>query len=170
MDERSKAQLGRPFGARDFRHALSQFCSGIVIVTGGSRQQPYGFTAQSFMSVSLEPPLIAVCPSRESASWPLIRAGRVFTINVLAEDQRELSRRFASASEDRFAEVDWSAGESGTPVLAGVLGHIDCELWAEHDAGDHFLALGHVLGLSVRNQGRGPLLYFRSDYGGFAQS
>ncbi len=156
--------------SRAFRDVLSQFCTGVVVVTGMDNGEPVGFTVQSFMSLSLAPPLVAVCPAKSSGSWPRIRAGGSFSINILGADQQALCQGFARAGVDKFQGVSWTAGATGAPVLAGVLAHIDCLLQAEHDAGDHSIAVGLVQHLAIADQHRSPLLFFRGAYGEFVPS
>lgn len=87
-------------------------------------------------------------------------------MNVLTEDQGELCRRFATRGMERFADVDWRASALGNPLLDGALAWLDCELWAEHDAGDHTIVLGSVRELDSPGTA-GPLVVFRGNYGGF---
>ncbi len=147
-----------------FRLAMSQFASGVAVVAGCLDGVPAGFVVQSFASLSLQPPLIVLCPARSSTSWPLLRASGAFCVNVLAQEQQHLSNRFSQSGIDKFAGVDWRPGATGSPVLPGVLAYIDCELREEHDAGDHTLAVGQVRDLGVQEDDGKPLLYWRSDY------
>ncbi len=154
------------FHGREFRDTMGQFCTGVVVVTGVENGDMVGFAAQSFVSLSLEPPLIAVCPGRSSTSWPKIRDSGRFCINVLGEDQQSVSDVFAQSGQ--VADVAWRTGDSGAPILEGVLAYVDCALAAEHDAGDHTIAVGRVLDIDILDGERGPLLYFRGAYGHFA--
>lgn len=151
--------------ARHFRDVLGRFASGVTVVTAMNGDTPVGMTAQSFSSVSLEPPLVMFSPARTSRSWPLIeRAGR-FCVNMLAADQEWLSVRMASRSTDKFAGVTWSpAPETGSPLLAGVVAYVDCAVHAVYEAGDHHLVLARVLELGEVSQ-RAPLLFHRGAYG-----
>ena len=137
------------------------------MITAIAGDAPVGFTAQSFTSVSLDPPLVAVCPARASVSWPLIGAGRSFCANVLAEDQESLARVFATRGADKFRGVGWKPSPvSGSPLLDGVVAWIDCRIEAEHDGGDHLIAVARVVDLGV-GEGRRPLLFYRGGYGRF---
>lgn len=151
--------------ARRFRDVLSQFGSGVTVVTTMSGGEPVGMTCQSFSSVSLDPPLVLFVPAKSSRAWPLIqRAGR-FCINVLRGDQAELSNQMASRGADKFAGVDWEASpHTGSPVLAGTLAHIDCTIHAVHEAGDHYVVIGRALDLQVGDERGDPLLFFRGQY------
>jgi len=153
--------------SRQFRNAVGQFCTGVVIVTGCLEGVPAGFAAQSFSSVSLEPPLISLSPARTSTSWPKLRDSGSFCINILAADQKPVCDLFAQSGIDKFGALTWRPGVTGSPILAGVLAYVDCELVAEHDAGDHTIAVGRVRQLEVLNPGGAPLLFFRGVYGQF---
>jgi 3-hydroxy-9,10-secoandrosta-1,3,5(10)-triene-9,17-dione monooxygenase reductase component len=154
---------------RQFRSTLGQFCSGVVIATGCVRGTPAGFAAQSFSSLSLDPPLIALCPAKTSTSWPKLRDSGNFCVNILAADQKHVCDLFAKSGIDKFAELAWRPGATGSPVLEGVLAYIDCELVAEHDAGDHTIAVGQVRDMEVLKPGERPLLFFRGRYGHFEE-
>lgn len=160
------------FDQQAFRAVMGQFCTGVVVATGMDAEGPAGFAAQSFLSLSLEPPLVALSPARTSRSWPRLRDAGHFCINVLGADQRPICDGFARSGTDKFEGVAWAAGRTGAPVLEGVLAAIECELVAEHDAGDHTLAVGRVLALHQgEGEGdRGPLLFFRGGYGSFEGS
>ena len=154
------------FHGREYRDAMSQFCTGVVIVTGVHYGSMAGFAAQSFVSLSLEPPLIAVCPGKTSTSWPKLKEAGHFCINVLGEDQRQVSDLFAQRGQ--VADMGWRPAVSGSPILDGVLAYVDCALAAEHDAGDHTIAVGRVLDIDILDGERAPLLFFRGGYGRFA--
>jgi len=145
------------------RATLGHFASGIVVVTATGPDGPLGFTCQSFASLSLDPPLVSFSPARTSSTWPRIRAGGRFCINVLAEDQQRLSDQFARSGTDKYAGVPWRPGPSGAPVLDGVCAWIDCTLWREYDGGDHTIVLGRVAALGA-DPSRAPLLFHRGRY------
>ncbi len=151
----------------EFRTVLGHFASGISVVTGLVDGAPAGFACQSFFSLSLNPPLIAVSPSKTSTSWPGISGSGSFCVNVLAEDQEALCRVFARAGggSDKFAGIGWSPAATGSPRLHDVLAWVDCRLEAVHDAGDHHLVVGAVVGMGT---GHGdPLVFYRGGFGGF---
>lgn len=155
------------FDDRAFRNAMGNFCTGVVIATGAVDGAPAGFAAQSFVSLSLDPPLVALCPGKNSSSWPKLRASGSFCINILAADQQSICDIMAQSGGDKFAEMSWRKGVTGSPILADVLGYVDCELEAEHDAGDHTIAIGRVRDFDVASTGKRPLLFFRGGYGKF---
>jgi 3-hydroxy-9,10-secoandrosta-1,3,5(10)-triene-9,17-dione monooxygenase reductase component len=146
------------------REVLGHFVSGIVVITAAGPDGPLGFTCQSFASLSLDPPLVSFCPALSSTTWPRIRAVGAFCVNVLAAGQEEVSAGFARSGVDKFEGVGWTPGPSGAPVLDGVSAWIDCTLHAEHEGGDHTIAVGRVLDLGAV-AGRAPLLYYRGRYG-----
>jgi 3-hydroxy-9,10-secoandrosta-1,3,5(10)-triene-9,17-dione monooxygenase reductase component len=145
---------------------LGHFATGVTVVAAMDEDRPMGLAVNSFTSVSLEPPLVAFCVTKRSTTWPRIRQGRRFTVNVLAEHQEEVSRVFATRGADKFRGVRWWPAPSGGPILDGVLAWIDCVVEAEHDAGDHVLVIGRVRDLDVADEGN-PLIFYRGGYGRF---
>lgn len=150
--------------ARTFRDALGCFATGVTVVTAiGADGLPIGLTANSFTSVSLDPPLLLVCIANNAGSAPALREAERFAVNVLQIGQQPTSNRFAGKGEDRFAATPWEVGEFGTPVLTGSLGSFECESQDIHDGGDHFILVGCVL-KAIFEPRRDPLLYFRGKY------
>ena len=145
------------------RSVLGHFPSGVTIVTGVADGAPAGFTCQSFASLSLDPPLVLILPGRSSSSWPKIEAGGRFCVNVLAEDQGELSTTFARSGTDKFAGVEWAPSPLGSPILAGATAWIDCTLHASHDGGDHLIVVGAVHDLAAEPEVP-PLVFHRGAY------
>jgi 3-hydroxy-9,10-secoandrosta-1,3,5(10)-triene-9,17-dione monooxygenase reductase component len=134
---------------RQLRNALGRFTTGVTIVTCCDAQGTFvGLTANSFNSLSLEPPLVLWSLRTASPSLAPFQATRRFAVNVLAESQVDLSRRFASKEPDRFAEGAWALGEHGSPVLAGSAAVFECESVSHQVAGDHHLFIGRVLACS----------------------
>ncbi|MBV1904450.1 MAG: flavin reductase family protein [Pseudomonadales bacterium] len=155
---------------RDIRNTLGNFCTGVVIATGFVDGKPAGFAAQSFLSLSLDPALVGLSPAKTSTSWPLLRESGSFCINILSSHQKPVCDRFAQSGVDKFEGLEWQSGVTGSPVLADVLAYIDCELVAEHDAGDHTIAVGHIKELKVCKSEGLPLLFFKGAYGAFSVS
>ena len=150
--------------ARTLRDALGCFATGVTIVTAvGKDGLPFGFTANSFTSVSLDPPLLLVCVAHSASNAEAIKAVDHFAVNVLQIGQQPTSNRFASKGEDRFANTPWSPGETGAPLLTGSLSAFECAREAIHDGGDHFILVGRVLKANFEPR-RDPLLYFRGKY------
>ena len=161
------AQEEPEFDQREFRQTMSQFCTGVVIATGAPGGVPAGFAAQSFVSVSLDPPLIALSPAKTSSSWPKLRDAGAFCINVLGADQEAICAGFARPGGDKFANLTWQAGNNGAPRLAGMIAYVECELQQEVDAGDHTIAIARVTAMESVDTARAPLLFFRGGYGEF---
>jgi flavin reductase (DIM6/NTAB) family NADH-FMN oxidoreductase RutF len=142
------SELTRPV-SENFRTVLGRLPTGVVVVTGGDPESPSALVVGSFMSVSLEPPLVAVSPAKTSTSWPAIEAGGKFCANVLGGGQEELAKRFAQSGGEKFEGVSWApAPATGSPLLEGVAAWIDCRIYERYEAGDHWLVLGEVLELS----------------------
>ena len=160
----TQIRTGAEVDPRAMRETVGAFCSGVVIVTAqGEAGEPLGFTCQSFVSLSLDPPLVSISPARTSSTWPRIRRVGRFAVNVLAHDHTHLSNQFARSGADKFAGVDWTEAPDGSPVLDGVCAWIECRLWREYDGGDHTVAIGEVTALA-HDLDRDPLLYYRGSY------
>lgn len=149
--------------ASALRAALGRFTTGVTIITciDGDGER-VGLTANSFTSLSLDPPLVLWSLQRASATLDAFVATTHFVVNVLAESQVDLSRRFASSTPDKFAEGAWSAGVGGAPVLSGCAAVFECEHHAQHAGGDHVLFIGRVLRASEANIA--PLVYQAGHY------
>jgi 3-hydroxy-9,10-secoandrosta-1,3,5(10)-triene-9,17-dione monooxygenase reductase component len=156
-----------PFDEGRFRQVLGHFASGVTVITAASANGPVGLAVGSFVSVSLEPPFVGFLPKTTSSSWPQIEASGHFCVNVLAEAQEDVCRRFASTGEDKFRGLGWHTAASGAPILDGILAWIDCNIETVTEAGDHYFVLGRVRDLAVVHDGA-PLLFFRGGYGRFA--
>jgi flavin reductase (DIM6/NTAB) family NADH-FMN oxidoreductase RutF/DNA-binding IclR family transcriptional regulator len=155
------------FDTQWFRRVLGQYPTGVCVVTGmGEDGRPAGLVMGSFTSVSLDPPLVAFLPDKSSSSWPRIAPSGKFCINVLAGDQEDVCRRFASKAPDKFEGYNWRAGRTGSPVLEHVVAWIDCELEVIHETGDHWLVIGRVVELDVERNAP-PLLFYQGGYGSF---
>lgn len=154
-------------GADTLRRVWGNFATGVAILTGHDGNEPIGFTCQSVVSVSLDPPLMSFCPAKTSTTWPRLRSLGRFCVNILAEDQIDLCRQFARSGVDKFASVDWTPTAVGVPALRGAVAHIDARLTAEHDAGDHTVVLAEVTSLTADETTR-PLLFFRGAFGQLA--
>ena len=148
---------------RRFRDVLGHFASGVTVVTALSGDLPVGLTCQSFSSVSLDPPLVLFVPAKTSRAWPLIQRAGTFCVNFLAADQADISATMATRGIDKFADVKWSPSPvTGSPLLDGTIGYVDCTVHAVHEAGDHYVVIGRVLDLASYDDD--PLLYFRGQY------
>jgi len=155
-----------PFDVREFRRTLGCFVTGVTVVTAEAEDgERRGFTANSFTSVSLDPPLILVCIGRGSTSLPLFSRVDRFAVNILADDQRAVSGAFASKGEDKFRGIDWSPGPFGSPILSGAAAWLECAVHDRIEAGDHILLIGRVL--AFEHTARTPLGYHGGNYVSF---
>ncbi|HSV80013.1 MAG TPA: flavin reductase family protein [Ramlibacter sp.] len=158
------AEYGEP--ARDlraFRRCLSQFGTGVTVITAQAGEWRAGVTVNSFASLSLEPALVTWAIKKGSRSYPVFEQAGHFAVNILAKDQIELSRCFAGSEDDKFAGIAWRTGLSGAPVLDDVLATLECDITARHDGGDHILLVGRVRHFSRFE--REPLLFVQGRYG-----
>ena len=148
-----------------FKSALRQWASGVTIVTTRAGERVFGMTASAFSSVSLDPPLVLVCIEKTAHTLPWIAESGVFAVNVLADDQRELSNRFATVGNEsvRFDGLECHGGPTGAPWLPGTVAVLDCRVASAHDAGDHWIYVGEVEAVEV-SAGREPLLYYDACY------
>jgi 3-hydroxy-9,10-secoandrosta-1,3,5(10)-triene-9,17-dione monooxygenase reductase component len=142
---------------RSLRAAFGQFATGVAFVTAEIGDTPLGLIVSSFAAVSLRPPLVSFCAGRASITWQRMRHARRCTINILAARHAGFARRVAPPGADRFAESD---------VRHDALAAIDCDLEAEHAAGDHWIVVGRVRRLRVSADAQ-PLVYYAGRFGGF---
>jgi flavin reductase (DIM6/NTAB) family NADH-FMN oxidoreductase RutF len=143
-EKRDQEQAGR-FDSRDFRRALGQFATGVTVITTRTEDgRRVGVTANSFSSLSLEPPLVLWCLERTAPSRAAFDGCTHFGVNVLAADQHHLSRQFSTPTEDKFAGVATLEGPSGVPLLGGALAHFICRNVRQIELGDHVLVVGEV--------------------------
>src|SRR5215218_6964936 len=142
---------------RSLRAAFGRFATGVAFVTTQVDGTPLGLIVSSFAAVSLQPPLVSFCPSRDSITWQRMRHARRFAVHVLAARDGGFVRRTAPPGADRFAEPD---------VLRDALAAIECDLEAEHAAGDHWIVVGRVRRLRVAAETE-PLVYFAGRFGDF---
>lgn len=139
-----------PTDTADLRRALGAFATGVTIVTAMDRAtgEAVGFTANSFTSVSLEPPLLLVCLAHTAASYRIFCASEGFAVNVLSADQEGVARIFATRGADKFSGVSWKPGVHGAPLIDGSLARFDCSMHQRVAAGDHDILMGQVLAFS----------------------
>ncbi len=158
-----------PIDSRSFRKALGCFASGVTVVTCLHPDgRPVGVTVSAFSSLSLDPPLVLFCLGKSTSSLESFRTHTHFAINILAEDQKDLSIRFASRTEDKWAGVSWEKGQGGVPLLPGCIAQLQCRLTQTVDGGDHLIFIGEVEQLHHSEAGS-PLVYFRGAYMEFPQ-
>ena len=162
-----------PIDPRHFRNVLGHFPTGVTVVTGlDGAGRPLGITIGSFVSVSLDPPLVGFLPGRSSRSWPLIAESGAFCVNILAAGQDELCWRFAKepaeGEDGRFAGISWTKAPSGSPILPDVIGWIDCRIDSVSDAGDHVFVVGRVNSMEHAAEVVNAMVFFRGKVAGVA--
>lgn len=151
---------------REFRDALGCFATGIAVATARPADgRPVGMTINSFASVSLDPPLVLWSIARTATGFAAFRDAGNFVINVLREEQRAVSARFAGQADDRWEGIAVERWTTGAPVIAGSLAVVECATEAIHEGGDHLILVGRVLRLASDRSGR-PLVYFGGRYAG----
>lgn len=154
-----------------FRLIAGSFATGVTVVTTGRAGAYHGMTASSFASLSLDPSYVLVCIDRQAETLPMLQDTGAFNVNILTEEQEELSRQFAikqSPQAHGLEGVDYSLGKTGLPVLKGCLAYFECRIAQQFDGGDHIIFVGEVLdgGLVVD---AAPLAYYRGVYRRLAQ-
>lgn len=153
-----------PLFSGQFRKVLGHFASGVAVATAMADGRPLGLTIQSFISLSLDPPLILISPARSSTTWPAIREVGRLCVNILAEGQADLARQFALSGTDKYAGVRWRPSPAtGSPLFLDSLAWIDCAIESVHEGGDHFVVVCRVLDLATQHSGR-PLVFFQSGF------
>lgn len=146
-----------------FKLAMSHFASGVTVVTTEHDGTPYGMTVASFASLSLHPPLVLICIEKSVKTHDMLAAAGKFGVSILAQEQAEVSGRFASKKiEDKFAGVAWSRGELGMPLIDNAICGLECRIEHELPGGDHTIFVGEVV--TARTTEGPPLVYFRSGY------
>jgi 3-hydroxy-9,10-secoandrosta-1,3,5(10)-triene-9,17-dione monooxygenase reductase component len=156
-----------PVDPADFRATLSQFASGVTVLTSRDAEgRDVGMTATAFSSLSLDPPLVLFCVGHEASMAPALRAATHVAVHVLAADQEQLSRRFAAKDEDRFAGLTPVRGVGDVPLLEGAAARLECRIAERLPRGDHVIVVAEVLRVSVSDGT--PLLYYRGRYGRLA--
>lgn len=158
-----------PLAGADLRRIAGHFPTGVAVVTARLAGVPCGLTVNSFTTVSLDPPLVLVCIARHARAHPCLAQARRFGVNVLAEDQEDLARLFASLTEDKFAGIAYGLSPGGAPLLEGSHAWLDCEEVARHEGGrTHDIVVGRV---TAGAAGRGrPLAFHASRYARLATS
>ena len=152
-----------PLISEQLRRVMGHFATGVTVVTTRlASGKPWGFTVNSFTSLSLDPPLVLICVDHGTESFRAMSQANYFAVNFLAEDQEELSRIFASKLGDRFEGVASQETPQGSPLLSGCLGFVECRKVASHAHGDHTIIIGAVL--AAEASGGSPLLFYRGSY------
>ncbi len=152
-----------PIDTRELRNALGMFATGVTVVTTVNNEgRPIGLTCNSFSSVSLKPPLVLWSLSLYSPSLQSFLQAPYFAVNILDAEQEELSKRFSTPMKDRFADLEWVAGEGGIPLIKGSAAQLQCRNETRHYSGDHIILIGQVLKFTYRDAE--PLVFVRGQY------
>jgi flavin reductase (DIM6/NTAB) family NADH-FMN oxidoreductase RutF len=151
-----------PVDDAQFKLAMSHFASGVTVVTTEHDGKPYGLTVASFASLSLRPPMVIICIEKSVKSHDAIAASKKFGVSILASGQTDISNRFATKLDDKFAGMPTRRGELGIPLIEGALTAIECRVREQLPGGDHTIFVGEVVDVQVREGA--PLVYFRSGY------
>jgi flavin reductase (DIM6/NTAB) family NADH-FMN oxidoreductase RutF len=170
--------VGRPVGrdnnhmsidAREFRNAMGCFATGVTIITTvDAKGELFGVTANSFSSLSLDPPLALFCLDLKAMSLDAFNSATHFNINILADSQQELSTHFAKSGTDKWTGMNYELSESGCPVLPGCVSMLECRKRDMHEGGDHVIIVGEVENFSNESDGKQPLLFYRGQYKGLS--
>lgn len=144
------------------RRCLGNFGTGVTIMTTWAEGAPAGMTANSFATVSLEPPLILWSVIRTSASAPAFLKAERFAVNILAASQLGLCKAFARTASDKFSGVDWEPGLGGVPILAGATATLECRMVRQVEGGDHIVLFGQIE--RMRSADQMPLLYVQGRF------
>jgi flavin reductase (DIM6/NTAB) family NADH-FMN oxidoreductase RutF len=151
------------FDAKELRRVMGMFATGVtVLTTRDASGRPYGLTANAVTSLSLDPPLLIICIDKRAETHPHFFDSRCFVVNILSEDQEELSTHFAKSGGEKFGSLPYSINQDGVPVLEGTLAQVECRIVETHEGGDHVIHIGEVRHAEVR--GGRPLVFFQGKY------
>ncbi len=153
-----------PIDQERFRDVLRNWASGVTVVTTRAGEKIHGMTVSAFSSVSADPPLVLVCANQASTTHGVIEQGGLFTVNILASHQADISDVFASPEHEdtRLQSVSWSVGETGAPLIDEALACLECKVTSAHQEGSHTIYVGEVEAVHTTNAK--PLLYYRGGY------
>lgn len=151
------------FNQQEFRNTLSQFATGVTIITASDDLgDPIGITVSSFNSVSMDPPLILWSLAKNAYSLPCFQNTEYFNIHILSSDQEDMSNRFSSPGTDKFNNIDYQNGRKNTPILGDCAALLECRSKHQYDGGDHIIFVGEVL--SHSHSAKIPLVFHQGQY------
>jgi flavin reductase (DIM6/NTAB) family NADH-FMN oxidoreductase RutF len=160
------ADEARPIDVSEsLRDVMRSYPQGVTVVTARVNEKLWGMTASSFISASLNPPLVLVSIMKNSVTYDAFMKAKNFAVNMLADDQKSVSDRFAGrvVMRDRFEGLKYYFDLTDSPIIYGVVGYIECEKWKDVDAGDHTVLIGRVLNAKKLAR-KVPLVYFSQQY------
>jgi len=150
---------------REFRNTVGCFATGITVITTVDQAgRPVGFTANSFTSLSLDPPLVLFCLDRKVASFEAFVDARPFAVNILSSGQTDVSQRFATSGQEKWEGVEFESWQTGSPILRDCLANLECTIESIHEGGDHVIVIGRVVAIDRAENTSGALLYYRGRY------
>ncbi len=150
--------------AQELRRVMGHFATGVTVITTiDERGNPNGLTANAFLSLSLDPPLVLISVDKAATCYACFGLENgFFTVNFLSEEQEEISRRFATKGVDKFADLKWHRGTNNAAIIDDTIGYVECKIRECHDGGDHTIVVGEII--KVEATGDRPLLFFRGKY------
>lgn len=149
---------------QEFKTAVGKFPTGVTVITTSMQDKFFGFTANTFTSVSLSPPLISFCLDKKAGSFKAFQQTHKFAISILAGDQEGISAHFASSHLDKFLDIEYKIGQlSNSPLISGAVCWLECSKYDQFECGDHYIFIGEVTYTQVNNS-NSPLLYFAKSY------
>jgi len=164
MDAKATPTYRAGSDSATLRRAMGCYATGVTVVTARARDgEPVGLTANSFTSVSLDPPLLLVCPALSAATTQVLLEAEHFAVNILSDQQDNLSRLFATKGTDRFAETQFETWHHDVPIIRDAIANFECRRYSIGDGGDHAILVGQVEHVRFAEEGD-PLLYFRGEY------
>ena len=156
-----------PIDSGDFRKVLGKYPTGVTLVSSKDDLGPFAMVIGSFGSVSLDPPLVQFMPAKDSGTWSRIQKTGRYCVNILGEQQLDLSNSFFNKEKDPFEAIEWSESSLGSPIIDGCVAWVDCLIGDVYDAGDHYIVIGEVQGIGASDEEDGPLLFLGGSYGSF---
>ncbi len=148
----------------DFKAAVGKYPTGVTVISTQYDEQLYGFTANSFTSVSLNPSLISFCLNVKAGSFKAFVNSSYFAINILAADQGEIAEHFAKHISNKFQDVDYTLNDLAVPLLSGCLSNVECRKYNQIEAGDHYIFIGEVIKTKILVSDKKPLIYYAKNY------
>ena len=148
---------------QELRRVMGHFATGVTVITTMDKEgSPFGLTANAFTSLSLNPPLVLICVDKGVQCYSCFEESKLFAVNVLSEDQEEISRCFAIKGSEKFSAIQWHKSDTGLALLDGAISYIECKIVQSCDGGDHTIYLGEIISATA-SAGR-PLLFFKGQY------
>ncbi len=142
---------------------MGHFATGVTVITTRDKAGlPFGLTANAFTSLSLDPPLVLICVDKTAQCYSCFEDSKAFAVNILSEEQEDLSRRFATKGIQKFTGIQWRTSESGIPLIDGTIASIECRIVQSYEGGDHTIYVGEIVRASI--SGDRPLIFFKGKY------